>query len=509
MGKKKDPTPPDQLAEGAVLLEGDDLAPLVEASTQIIVPKKGPLFEHLGGEEYRGKFALIRPCQSRGRAIRGFQPIYEGAMLAEYAAVFSDWPMYGDHLTEALAEEFMEKLQERGRSIKELGGRVASSWYDPELVMEGDDEKGYRKGGVVGWVHPQPWSRQMLEADRHILQTSINAWPTAVKVGRPSWDSSKKGAVIEGIRRKPMGSVDFVFRGGAGGAPLAVSEEDRQLAVTILESAYPSPREGNRTEQNVKKLAEMSHDEIRALPKDQLVKLLKEEGGEAVAETVAEAIQLGGSGGSGNGNGNGNGGPADGTPLTAENVAEMLAEHERKLREGFESELKKARDEGDTELREREDARSLEAVAHTTLQEAKDNGFPQAWVDQLKPRYTVTSAGIGTGLKLAEADLSDGEGQKVEPADAMRERVKADVAEAIKLIEAGGGKPRVKGFGQTAADEQGSDPAKGSGKGDGDKPNLVREADGDAFLGFMVESGDFSGDGEKDTARLAEIVGGN
>lgn len=500
MGKKKDPTPADPLAEGAVLLEGDDLAPVVESSTEIIVPKKGPLFEHLGGDEYRGKFALIRPCQSRGRAIRGLQPIYEASMLGQFAGVFAGWPMYGDHLSEALAEEFMEKLNEMGRSIKELGGRVAESWFDPDLVMEGDDEKGYRKGGVVGWVHPQPWSRKMLEADRYILETSINAWPTKVKVGRPSWDTSKKGAVIEGIRSKPMGSVDFVFRGGAGGKPIAVSEEDRQLAVSILESAYPSPREGNPKEPNVKKLAEMSHEEIRALPKATLVKLLKEEGGEAVAESVAEAIQLGNSGGGSNG-----GGASEGAPLTAEALNEALSTQRTELTKDFEAKLKEAREEGDKDLRERDEARSLEGIAQATLAEAKENGLPQAWVDQLKPRYTVTAAGIGTGLKLSESDLSDGEGQKVDPADAMKERVKADVAEAIKLIEAGGGKPRVKGFGQTAADPQGGGEDK---KKDGDKPNLVREADNDAWLGFLVESGDLTGDPDKDQARLAEIAGG-
>lgn len=489
----------DQLNEGDVLLEGDDLAPVVESSTQIIVPKKGPLFEHLGGEEYRGKFALIRPCQSRGRAIRGFQPIYEGSMLAEYANVFAGWPMYGDHLTEALAEEFMEKLAERGRSIKELGGRVASSWFDPDLVMEGDEEAGYRKGGVVGWVHPQPWSRQMLEADRYILETSINAWPTAVKVGRPSWDRSKKGANIEGIRSRPMGSVDFVFRGGAGGKPLAVSEEDRQLAVTILESAYPSGADGNPEEPNVKKLSEMSAAEIRALPATKLVELLKKEGGESVAESVAEAIQLGGSGG--------NGSTSEGTPLTAESVAEMLAEQERRQTAAFEEKLKEDREERDKDVRERDEARSLEGVAHELLAEARENGLPQAWVDQLRPRYTVTSAGIGTGLQLAESDLSDGEGQRVEPADAMRERVKADVAEAIKLIEAGGGKPRVKGFGATTPDPQGNDDGKPKKEGEA-KPNLVREANDDAFLGFLQESGDLTGDADTDQARLAEIAGG-
>lgn len=493
----------EDLNEG-VLLEGDDLAPCIEAEPQIIVPKKGPLWEHLGGDEYRGKFAVIRPCISRGRSIRGYQPIYEGQMLAEHASVFKGWPMYSDHLSEQLAEAFMEALQEKGRSIKDLGGRLAETWYDPDLVMEGDDDAGYRKGGVVGWVHPQPWVREMLNADRQVLHTSINAWPTKVKVGRASWDTAKKGAVIEGIRAKPMGSVDFVFRGGAGGRPLAVSEEDRQLAVSVLESAYPSPRR-NPKETNVKKLSEMSAAEIKALPQAKLVELLKEEGGESVAESVAEAIALGVTG---------NGGSTvlpEGAALTAESLAEALTEQERRLNDRFDKRLKEDRESRDGELEERDEARDLEGVAHATLAEAHTNGFPQAWVDQLTPRYTVTAQGIGTGLKLAESDLTDGEGQKLDPKTAMKEKVRADIEESIKLIEAGGGKPRVKGFGQTVKDPQGSGGDGGSdgerGGKDKQKP-LVREAGDNAWLDFLHESGDLTGDTAKDHERLAEVAGG-
>ena len=513
----------ESLEEGAVL-ESSDLLPVVESRATLIVPKKGKVFEkrevEIGGKVQEvnvGRFAIIRPCVSRGRRLRGLPPIYEAQMLAESAGVFTNWPMYADHLTEQLKEAIWEsmveslgeakvkalegRLLEAGRSIKELGGRLLNTWFDPELVTEEDAERGYRKGGVVGDVIPQPFIYEMLEADPGILNVSINAWPRRVRVGRPSWDSSVKGAVIEGIASKPPGSVDFVFRGGAGGRPLA--EEDRKVAVTILESAYPSPREGNPEEPAVKKkLSEMSADEIQALPKTQLVEAIKKEGGEAVAKTVAEAVALGNSGG------NGNGGSDGGTPLTAERVSEMLTEQERRLNESFESKLKDAREEGDKELRERDEARDLEAVAHSVLQEAKDNDFPQAWVDQLKPRYTVTSTSIGSGLKLNESDLTDSEGEKIDPKETMRERVKADVAEAIKLMEAGGGKPRVKGFGPTAPDPQ------GEGKGEDGKRTaekggtaIVREARKDAFLGFLAESGDLSGDDERDAARLAEMVG--
>lgn len=538
MSKKKgDKTDePQGLEEGALLLEAAsaDYGPVVESTATLLVPKKGKVFEkrqvEIAGrvqEVNVGRFAIIRPCMSRGRAIRGLRPIYEAQMLAECASIFSGWPMYGDHLSEQikeamyeqLAEELGEdklkalesKLQEAGRSIKEIGGRILKSWFDPELVTEEDAQFGYRKGGVVGDVIPQPFVHEMLEADPGVLQCSINAWPRRVRVGRPSWDGNTKGAVIEGIAAKPMGSVDFVFKGGAGGRP--ISEAERQLppdvaklAVTILESTYSSPGEASKpteeTQRMLKKLSEMSTEEVRKLAKTDLVKLLKEEGGEAVAETIAEAVALGEAGG------NGGGGLSEGAPLTAEAVQEMLTEQARDLNESFEQKLKEAREAGDTDLREREDARSLESVAHELLAEANSNGLPQAWVDQLKPRYTVTKAGIGSSLKLAESDLSDTEGQKITEADAIRARVKADVAEAIKLMEAGGGKPRVKGFGPSAPDPGSTETGKTADKGKEKGGQLVREAEDDAFLGFMKESGDLTGDDERDSARLAEMAGG-
>jgi hypothetical protein len=518
MSKAKEEVEPQGLEEGAVLPDSD-LLPVVESQATLIVPKKGKVFEQrkveIAGrvqEVNVGRFAIIRPCMSRGRRIRGLAPIYEASMLAESAGVFGGWPMYADHITEQLKEAIYEslmeelgeekvkalegRLREAGRSIKDLGGRLLKTWFDPELVMEHDAERGYRKGGIVGDVVPQPFIHEMFEADPGVLNVSINAWPRRVKVGRPSWDNSQKGAVIEGIAAKPMGSVDFVFLGGAGGAP--ITEHERQVAVSVLASTYPSPRERNQGDEMPKKLAEMSTAEVRVLPKPKLLELLKEEGGESVAETIAEAIQLGNSGNGGSGSG------SDSGALSEDAVQEMLAEHERKLREGFDESLKAAREEGDKELREREDARALESVAHDLLAEAATNGFPQAWVDQLKPRYTVTTAGIGSGLKLAESDLTNGEGEKVNAEDAMRERVKADIAEAIKLIEAGGGKPRVKGFGASAPDPQGEGKDKeGSGK------SLIQEADSDAFIGFLRESGDVTGNKDTDEAAFAGMFGGS
>lgn len=515
------PPGPDELAEGYVFEQGD-LAPVVEAKAELIVPKKGKVFEKrkekIGGvvqEVNVGRFAIIRPCISRGKRLRGFSPIYEASMLAESAGVFSGWPMYADHLVEQmreaiheqLVEELGEKkvaeldlmLREAGRSIKELGGRLLKTWYDPELVTEADEEMGYRKGGVVGDVVPQPFIYEMLEADPGALNVSINAWPKRVRIGTASWDKSKRGAVIEGIAGQPMGSVDFVFRGGAGGTPLTtpLTEEDAGLAVTILESTYPSRREGPTPEEpdEMKKLSEMSQAEIKALSKDQLKEALEKEGLGHLAESLVEEAAPATGSGSGDGNGNGNGNGAS-TGISMEQLQEALAENRKEIEAGFETKLKETTD---TRLSEAETFRQREGFAGEVLAEAVRNGFPQAWADHLKPRYAYLPSGPADGLKLAESDLTDSEGESLSEKEAIRERVKADVQEALRLIEASSGSaPRVEGFGPAAEEDT------GSGGGQGGKPKL---REGDEFTEFLVESGDFTGDADHDEKVLEEMVG--
>ncbi|HEV2791853.1 MAG TPA: hypothetical protein VGV69_11195, partial [Solirubrobacterales bacterium] len=509
--KQQQPPPPgpDELVEGYVFEQGD-LSPIVEAKANLIVPDKGTVFEEreitTNGITHKakvGRFAIIRPCISRGKRLRGFSPIYEASMLAEHAGVFSGWPMYADHLTEQLKEAIHEQLieelgeekvarldlqlREAGRSIKEIGGRILKSWYDPNLVTEADAEMGYQKGGVVADVVPQPFIVEMLEADPGILNVSINAWPKKVRVGTASWDKSKRGAVVEGIAAQPMGSVDFVFRGGAGGAPLAAAmkEEDAELAVTILESGYASGREGKDpkepNEMPQKKLSEMTEAELKALPRDGLKERLEEEGFGHLAAFLVEGK---------NGNGTGNGGsdtpPASGG-ISEERLSEMLAEHRKEIEEGLEEKLEETTGK---KLTESQTYDQRERWAQEYLAEAVSNSFPKAWADHLAPRYSHLPSAPGDGLKLNEADL-EGEDGKLEEKEAIRERVKADVAKSLELIEAStGSAPRVTGFGPAAeADETGGSDGK----------TKLRLAEGeDDFIDFLRESNDFTGDPKHD-----------
>ena len=209
-----------ELPEGTRLSEAELLTaePILEEPA-LTLAERGEdggrsLFEWDGQtEEHVGKtvkLAVIRPCVSRGKRIRGLPPIYTPEMLAENAAVYTGWLMYADHVTE-------------GRSIKEIGGRIIRSWWEPNFTTPRDDAHGWRPGAVLAEALPQPFVRSMLEADPDVLNVSHNAWPTAARVGT-MW--GRKGAVIEGIRSKPEGSVDWVARGGAGGHVLREAAAD-------------------------------------------------------------------------------------------------------------------------------------------------------------------------------------------------------------------------------------------------------------------------------------------
>jgi len=260
---------------GATILDELDGDTLVESETRVIVPSSGRMFDADG----RMKVSVIRPCISKGRRLRGLSPIYTPQMLEANAAVFTGWPMYQDHLMEQavedLAEELLEmggedllaSLQERARQIKDLGGRVVESYWNPDLTFPDDADYGFQKGGVEAIVIPQPGIRKMLEADPEILNVSINAYPTGGKAGTTPW-GGERGLLIEGIRRKPMGSVDWVFRGGAGGRPLLQeSSDERRRAAVVLEGAYDYDHDEsdleNKGDREVKKLSEMTPDELR------------------------------------------------------------------------------------------------------------------------------------------------------------------------------------------------------------------------------------------------------
>lgn len=401
-----EPIENESLSEAELTADGA----LIEADARILVPKKGKLFNDDG----ECKIAIIRPCVSRGKRLRGLPPIYEASMLARCAAVFGDWPMYMGHLS----EELIEALREAERPLSDLGGRVLESWFDPDFTAPYDDDFGYKPGATVGRALPQPPVRKMLEADPELLHVSINAWPTAAKPGNAY---GVRGMVIEGIRRKPRGSVDWVYRGGAGGRPLA--ETDR-LAVSILTEHYTSAPD-----------SEMAQIDLKTLTAEQLREKLSEENPE-----LLEALKAPAKSGSG-----GSGGEAD-KPLTAADLDRKLAERDEELEETIEERVQERLTEITTE---RGEASTLEQFAHSLIEGA---GLPADWERDLKRRYCVLPSGPSEALKVSEGE--DDEGKKTSRQDELKKLVEADLQHAARLIASVGGRgPRVTGMGRVSEDE--------------------------------------------------------
>jgi hypothetical protein len=432
--------------------------PLVEAAaTRVIVPKKGKLF----AEDGTCKIAIIRPCVSRGRRLgpNRLPPIYTPSMLAEHAGVFSGWLMYMDHLT----EQIVEMLAERGRSIQELGGRITESYYDPEFKASYDDDFGYRPGAVVGRALPQPAVRTMLEADPEILHVSINAWPKGARPGSAPWDPSVKGMIVEGIRAKPEGSVDWVPRGGAGGRPLL---EWSQQAVSILESYYDDPRGHND-------MPTFTH-----LTRDSLAESLRRENPALAAELglaegstppVAAPAAV----------------PAPAAPatpavtLTLEEVENLLEDQRIELEAKLEEHVAQVPQVVEGAFSSRGRASELEAFAHQLIE---GSGLPAVWQTDLKRRYAVLPSGPTPALRIQEAD-------GVDPEQVIKEALTADFEHAATLIEAASGKkPRITGLGGGGSLQEGEQTGGGA----------APASKNTAFRDFLRESGDSFGDKPED-----------
>jgi hypothetical protein len=451
--------PEEGLTEEQVLSEG--IAILEESpQARVIVPSRGGIFE----EDGTCKVAIIRPCVSRGKRLRGLPPIYTPGMLAENANVFTGWLMYMDHLTEAI----VQLLQERGRSIRELGGRITRAWFDPELTFPDDEQYGYQKGGVVGRALPQPPIRAMLEADPEILHTSINAYPRAIRPGTAPWNSALRGMLVEGIRAKPPGSVDWVPRGGAGGRVL---QEWEDATVSILEGYYDAAAE--RENMSGLNLKTATADQLRSKLLEDNPDLAKELGLKEEAAPPAP----------------------DPTPKLQEQAPAGITQEEldRQLAAQRETLLRESEatvdDLVEERLQEREESRELEKVAHGLI---KRSGLPQGYQADLLRRWSVYPSGPSAALAGIEP-VMEGDGKvKTSAADVLKEKVGNDIKHAADLIaEATGTAPRVTGLG---------------GSGSGSSPHEGRRRSS-SFREFLVDSGDLKEtDQEKQDEELRKML---
>lgn len=413
---------------------------IVEARAPIAVaagkPKFGPVFNSEG----MGKAVLIRPCVSRGKRIRGLPPIYTPGMLEGHATVFAGWPMYLDHMPAELAEA----AAKRGRSVKELGGQIVTPFWLKDFTQEYDGDFGYQPGGVLAEIWATPFLRNLVGENPNLLHTSIAAWPTSGKPAKVPWNSKVKGMNIEGIRRQPQGSVDFVPRGGAGGRLLlqegedpdtrgwpepSWEEEDRRLVVSLAEAVYASPAMTEPTTPTQPDFSKMDPAAFRSWVAENASHLT---GTLAESETAPTTPPPGG--------------------LTAEDVKRIVQEATADLprADDFEQRLVERMTETNTE---REEQRELSRIAENMIREAE--GIPASWKSDLQARYAMLPSGPSPALLVESA--TDDDGKDLSEADVLRANVQADLDHARELIAEATGKPRVTGEGAGTRKSVGDD----------------------------------------------------
>ncbi len=424
---------------------------IAEARAPIAVaagrPRLGKVFDDQG----KGKAVLIRPCVSRGKRVRGLPPIYTPTMLEKHAAVFAGWPMYFDHMPPALTEA----AAKRGRSVKELGGQVLTPYYDRDFTQEEDADFGYQQGGTLAEIWASPFLRNLVGENPGLLHTSIAAWPTSGKAGSAPWNGAVKGMVIEGIRRQPQGSVDFVPRGGAGGRLLlaesedpdsrswpepGMEEEDVRFVVSLAESFYASPAmpepTKNSTHAGLPDFSQMKPDELRGWLREHQPHLVP-----ALAEVATPPA--------------GAAAPAQTTPaiqaLTEHDVRRMVDEAPS-LSESDVAEML------ETLIEQREEQRDLSALAVELIESAE--GLPPSWKADLKARFAMTTSGPAHALAEAIESADD----ESDPEKLLREAVQKDLDRARDMIAEAQGKPRVTGEGGGSRSASGDERGKAAKK---------------------------------------------
>lgn len=165
---------------------------------------------------------LIRPCVGRGRG----KHLYKAEMLEANAGVFAGWKMYLNHLS----DQARRALGGLPRDIRDTGGIVEESYWDPDVPADGR----FGKGAVVGKVKPVPLVQELLRVDPRLVEASINATATSCKPGKVG---SERVWIVEGIEEK--GSVDWVTEAGAGGRVASIMEaliDDGSAVAGVLES---------------------------------------------------------------------------------------------------------------------------------------------------------------------------------------------------------------------------------------------------------------------------------
>lgn len=371
---------------------------------------------------------LIRPCIGRGRG----KHLYEADMLAKNAQVFTGWRMYVDHLSDT-ARRALGGLP---RSIRDLGGRVTESWWEPSVPA--DPARGFGQGAVMGRAKPVPYVRELIENDPELVELSINGDATSV---RPVSRDGQRVLLVEGI--KPKGSVDFVTEAGAGGRVVALmeahmSQEDQEAALFDT----------------------MTTDEFREYlgeNRPDLLEALQAEGGdngggeggdevEITPDVLREALAS-----------------PEGKAVLSEIAAEFVQRDDEHIQSLVEAAVAEERDvlraEAQGHAAREIEIRDLRDEARKRIEAAK---LPKMLTEQSVAKFDLTEHGPTDALDVLP-ELDD-DGNVVKSAmEVLAETVDAEIA-SQRLLAASFNPTRVRGQGPSTATEEG-----GEGEKD-DKP---------------------------------------
>jgi hypothetical protein len=376
---------------------------------------------------------LLRPCTGRGRG----RHLYKADMLRENAQKLSGWKMYVDHES----DEARRKAGGLPRSIRDLGGRIIESYWNPNVP--GDPDKGFGEGAVQGKVRPTRIVRELIEDDPQLLECSINSNATGVKPGVD--EGGRRVWIVEGIQDR--GSVDFVTEAGAGGR-----------VASLMESVY---KDEHAQEDAV--LESMSDEDVRAYVErerpglleaeyeddehEKLCKKFQSQGMPRDAAEKAASKALAKKKGGLKESGNHDGGDTE-VEITAEALREALDTDEGRdvllglirsqaqddLRSLVEAALDEERDlirrEAQAQAERQNELRDHRDLAHERIDAAK---LPEKFAEGAKARFALIE-GVPTD-DLDQIDDVDDDGNVTKSAsDKLTEAVDAVVAEQRELV---------------------------------------------------------------------------
>ena len=347
-------------------------------------------------------------------------------MLAENASKFAGWKQYLDHLS----PEARKAAGGLPRGVRDLGGRLQETWWDPSFPA-GDR---FEQGAVIGMSRPVKAIRELIDDDPALVEASISASATGV---RPIMHDGSRAWLVEGIHDR--GSLDWVTEAGAGGriAPLLesayASAADVELALveSMDDGEYQEYlREHGRAAAGPNAHTPEGGDDVELTP-------------EVVQEALKKAL-------------------ADSpTILTEAMQSDAVQEHVSSL---VEAQIAEERDLIEARAQARVDRAfqlaGLEREAHRLIAESK---LPDSWQEGLRKRYALAENRPTSDLDVH--DDFDDDGNVVKPAaDKLREALDADIeAERSKLREAS--PTRVRGAGTRVEESAPGEGGEGEPKG--------------------------------------------